>query len=129
MNAAEYRDYLTSDHWRRTRRDALESRGHHCEACQSRHAIHVHHRSYARLHHERLDDLRVLCDHCHQLVHDTERQHRVPLAEATDLVTAATAVEAADDGEPIQLGRILPTVVRQLIVRADTAASLFGGDP
>lgn len=37
--------------------------------CQSRFRLQVHHKTYARLGKERLEDLQVLCFNCHKLIH------------------------------------------------------------
>jgi 5-methylcytosine-specific restriction endonuclease McrA len=72
-----YREfYLRSRHWRAIRREKLEKAGYRCERCrlplfvkEERLVMDVHHLTYERLFHERLDDLQVLCRHCHNEVH------------------------------------------------------------
>ena len=117
MNTDEYRAYLRTERWRSRRDWALRQRGHHCEACGSAHALHVHHRSYDRLGDELLEDLRVLCDHCHALVHDTQHARQISLSNATDLVTA-TACRLPSDAPPL-LGEILPTIFGQIEIKLE----------
>lgn len=120
MNADEYRAYLRSPWWRHLRDFTLEDRGHRCEACGSAHRLEVHHRSYERLGAELPEHLVVLCRHCHELVHETQHDRRIRLAEATDLVTATATpnlIFNAVNDRPIAAIQILSTVIRQLDVR------------
>ena len=77
-----YAAYLRSPHWQETRDAKLASARFMCELCgeggkrrydHSGHeywiGIHVHHLTYERLGAEHLDDLQVLCIHCHQVTH------------------------------------------------------------
>lgn len=81
-----YDDYLQSDHWLATRDAKLEQAKRRCERCGEYAkrrpggrwvGLHVHHLTYERVGQERMDDLEVLCIHCHQVEHghaeDTER--------------------------------------------------------
>lgn len=70
MASHAYREYLRSDHWRSTRRDALERAAHACQLCASKYRLDVHHRTYDRLGAERPEDLTVLCRMCHEKHHD-----------------------------------------------------------
>lgn len=66
----EYREvYLRSEHWRITRRAALERAEHHCQVCSRTGHLDVHHNTYERLGEERPADLLVLCRRCHDLFH------------------------------------------------------------
>lgn len=76
MNQTEYRIYLLSESWKQTRLWKLTAVNWTCERCGfrafSNHArkfLQVHHLTYERLHHERLDDLEALCMHCHEYEH------------------------------------------------------------
>lgn len=82
-----YDQYLQSPHWIRMRDRKLEAAGYQCEQCgqfakrRGEHfvGLHVHHKTYARVNREELDDLIVLCVHCHEVQHgapDTEA-HRM----------------------------------------------------
>ena len=64
-HSAEYIAYMQSDEWRSTRRIALTRAGNRCESCGESHGLEVHHLTYKRLGHELPNDLRVLCEDCH----------------------------------------------------------------
>lgn len=70
--------YLQSEHWRKTRAEAIVRAGGACEICGCRGRLEVHHESYKRLWKEIPDDLFVLCDVCHRMYHDTvsDRERR-----------------------------------------------------
>jgi hypothetical protein len=62
-----YAVYMRSPLWRLRRRIwILHARG-RCEACgRRRRPLSIHHRTYARLGHERRNDIQVLCWPCHR---------------------------------------------------------------
>lgn len=74
-NHITYQQYLESEHWQELRKRFLESKlcwkfGHNkCWACGSFANLNVHHRTYIRLGCERIDDLMLLCQSCHELFH------------------------------------------------------------
>lgn len=59
----DYRDYLQSAAWQRVRR---------CQDCGEHRQLEVHHLTYARIGHEEMSDLRVLCHGCHGERHGFE---------------------------------------------------------
>lgn len=64
--------YLRSRHWREIRFIKFGAVGYACEVCRIKpyNGTHdVHHLTYARIWHERLNDLKVLCRKCHKLEH------------------------------------------------------------
>jgi len=69
----DYQAYLQTDHWQRTRRAALRRAGYACQDCSATgewdRPLETHHDNYKRLGRERPQDLRVLCDGCHEGVH------------------------------------------------------------
>lgn len=65
-----YAKYLQSEHWQTIKRIKLEQAVGGCQLCGSRVSPHVHHRTYERRGCERLEDLTVLCAHCHESFHD-----------------------------------------------------------
>ena len=69
---AKYTEYLKCPQWKLIRRLAIEAAGGRCRLCNSTKAIEVHHRTYERVYHERLDDLTVLCGECHGKYHGKE---------------------------------------------------------
>lgn len=69
VSIKEYREYLQSPHWQAFRQWTLEARGHRCERCHRKDGLNVHHLTYERRGHERLDDVVVLCLGCHRREH------------------------------------------------------------
>lgn len=61
----EYRRYLASEEWEKTRQRALAYHGRRCAACGTTKRLQVHHLTYARLGHEWMSDFRILCKSCH----------------------------------------------------------------
>ena len=66
----DYKKYLQSKHWKRTRRKALRRGGNKCALCGNTKELHVHHNNYKNLWHERKTDLIVLCSYHHAMVHN-----------------------------------------------------------
>lgn len=60
-----YLAYMKSAAWERKRQQAFAHHGRFCHKCGSTSRLDVHHRTYARLGHERMSDLAVLCRSCH----------------------------------------------------------------
>lgn len=67
-----YRDYLRSEHWQKKRKDALHYFGYRCECGAENVRLNVHHIHYESLWKEKLEDLRVLCEQCHNSLHDRD---------------------------------------------------------
>jgi 5-methylcytosine-specific restriction endonuclease McrA len=68
----DYATYISSPEWHAKATDAKRRAGWEC-ALNPEHRGHleVHHRTYARLGHERPTDLIVLCEECHRRYHGT----------------------------------------------------------
>ena len=66
----DYKEYLKSKHWQRTRRKALKRYGYKCMICGRKDNLQVHHNSYKNLKHEKKNDLIVLCSYHHRLIHN-----------------------------------------------------------
>ncbi len=113
MRWASYEDYLQTPEWQATRRAALERAGQRCQRCGSGEQLRVHHRTYVRLGAEEPDDLRVLCDQCHEAVHGIQGKRK----SVTATEAFVGALEASDT----------PQVVRTGL--ASTDARLGGGLP
>lgn len=64
-----YNEYLTSEHWKKTRARALMRAGYKCEECGNNKNLNVHHNTYENIWHERDEDLEVLCQSCHHKRH------------------------------------------------------------
>jgi 5-methylcytosine-specific restriction endonuclease McrA len=67
----DYQSYLRSEHWMLIREAAKYRAGYQCMLCPETRALEVHHRTYARIGHERPSDLVVLCYWCHRKHHGT----------------------------------------------------------
>jgi 5-methylcytosine-specific restriction endonuclease McrA len=61
-----YSAYLKSPEWRALRKPVLERAGGHCEECGEETYLQVHHLNYKRVGAERLEDLRAICNPCHE---------------------------------------------------------------
>jgi hypothetical protein len=74
LEAMPYDEYLLTPHWQEFRRQALERAEYRCQVCNSGNGpLQVHHRTYERRGHERLEDVIVLCAKCHTLFHENGR--------------------------------------------------------
>lgn len=71
----DYERYMASKKWDEKRRQKLAEAGYVCQRCGlSAHSVdlQVHHLTYERLGHERMEDLQVVCPQCHEFA-DAER--------------------------------------------------------
>jgi hypothetical protein len=65
---AEKAAYMRTSKWKKRRKAKLDQTRGQCERCSSwTGRKDVHHKTYERLGNERLDDLIVLCTHCHEV--------------------------------------------------------------
>lgn len=103
MNKEEYRQYLESDHWQLMKRLAHEANpGGGCRMCGSFLDLQVHHRTYARCpYHERLEDLTVVCEECHDLYEGAKKakarfivENTFPVTREVGLVPPSPKLEA-----------------------------------
>lgn len=75
---AAYNEYLQTPAWRQKRRRVLDRANDLCEGCGLFQATQVHHLRYPAhfpgtwewIRHEKLFDLRAVCDRCHEDIHD-----------------------------------------------------------
>jgi len=66
-----YKHYLQSDHWKKFRKFYFaRKKPKGCQFCRFRDPLQLHHITYERLGHERLEDVVAICDSCHEEVHD-----------------------------------------------------------
>ncbi len=66
----KYEAYINSKAWRTFRGAILAKRGHRCERCwKAPPVLHLHHLSYANIGHEKDEDVKLLCEDCHRLMH------------------------------------------------------------
>lgn len=69
---AYYRRHLRSKYWKNLRANRMALAKGLCERCHhgpSPHPLELHHKTYARLGHELLNDVVLLCTRCHLLIH------------------------------------------------------------
>jgi hypothetical protein len=76
-HSEKYSRYLCSPAWRRLRLQVIERAHGWCEHCAELPAEEVHHKTYARLGREHLDDLEALCSACHEIA---DRSRPTPVA-------------------------------------------------
>lgn len=65
----KYQAYLCSREWGLLREDVHTRANGMCERCETNKGYAVHHLTYRRIYRERLEDLRLLCEDCHEFVH------------------------------------------------------------
>lgn len=81
----DYAEYLKSTHWYILRQKILAARK-NCEGCQSSLHLNVHHITYKRLGEERLEDLMLACETCHEKIHEIQKERGVDILMATRFV-------------------------------------------
>lgn len=67
-----YSWYLTTKHWQKFRKRALEYYGYRCGLCGTDQGLQVHHLHYKTLFRESFKDVKVLCGCCHAEQHGYE---------------------------------------------------------
>lgn len=70
LKTMPYRDFLQTEEWQSTRKEALRRARYSCQTCSAKGILHVHHRTYVRRGAELNSDLIVLCGDCHSLFHN-----------------------------------------------------------
>lgn len=82
----DYYTYIQSREWKCKADQRREIDYHYCRFCEAEGFLHVHHRTYKRLGHERMTDLITLCPCCHHGLHANERRYKsLALASGFDL--------------------------------------------
>ncbi len=79
---AWYTEYLQSREWQKIRGERLDFDGRRCTLCSFETGLQVHHLTYDFVGQERIEDLRTLCEECHQDQH--ERATAMKKQEAYD---------------------------------------------
>jgi len=74
----KYKDYLQSEHWKMTRKKALDFYGRECNRCGDKRYLNIHHKNYLNYGCEQMEDLEVVCKSCHQKIHDKKRTVPIP---------------------------------------------------
>jgi hypothetical protein len=70
----QYKKYLDGNEWSSLRNLVFARSQCICEKCLVRPAIQVHHETYVRVGHERLEDLSAVCLECHRQLHPHMRK-------------------------------------------------------
>lgn len=104
-----YRKYIQSDRWQAFASKRKAAVGNRCQLCNDEGALHAHHRTYARLGHEDDDDVTVLCERCHEKVHDILPVHGTA-APACKLELRLVALEVRFAKIANILGRLAETI-------------------
>lgn len=71
IKGMNYRDFLATPYWKAIAAHAKYKAGYRCQLCNSHLSLSTHHRNYA-IHgkeHDHINELIVLCNHCHQKFH------------------------------------------------------------
>jgi len=72
----KYQNYLNSQKWKNKRLKVLNREKFRCERCKEARATQVHHKTYKRIHKERLSDLMAVCAPCHRAIHGIKTTRR-----------------------------------------------------
>lgn len=73
LKSMPYQEYLQSDEWQATRKQALRRAGFKCQLCNTGDVVlDVHHRTYENRGNEHYTDIIVLCRSCHSKHHNKE---------------------------------------------------------
>ena len=67
---SDYKEYLQTEHWQQTRKEALRRANYRCQLCGNRGKLNIHHNNYENLYNEKDSDVIVLCGDCHEKFHN-----------------------------------------------------------
>lgn len=81
--SVEYRVYIQSDEWKRTRQHFIKQRGRKCEQCGTYGPVELHHKTYKHFKNELMhpEDVQLLCNDCHFWKHNTMASIEAKLEE------------------------------------------------
>ena len=68
----KYKEYLQSERWEQKRQEAIRYYGGICNFCGTAINLRVHHINYAHLGNEPMSDLMLICDECHEKLHEQD---------------------------------------------------------
>jgi phage pi2 protein 07 len=63
-------EHLRSDYWKKLKKKRLKIANYRCEHCDSTHKLSLHHENYEHLLVEPIVDVKIVCQQCHQKIHD-----------------------------------------------------------
>jgi len=69
-----YTLYLNSDQWKKKRQLVLQRDNNYCQSCLANKAVQVHHLTYKHVFNEPLFDLIAVCNRCHDIITNMDRQ-------------------------------------------------------
>lgn len=68
-NRERYAEYLKSDHWANLKQEVFAAKGKFCQFCKLEEKLHGHHLCYKNLIDCKIEDIMILCEGCHNLLH------------------------------------------------------------
>lgn len=90
MNKQQYKEYLSSEHWKKFRKETYSKRK-MCQKCTSKKNLNIHHITYVNLWKETQEDVLVLCNECHFRGHKKPKFiKRMKEGKSLDFVKKAT---------------------------------------
>ena len=88
MSTEKKTKYLKSDKWKNKKKQRLIIAEYRCEKCSNQNNLSCHHVTYIRLGDENINDLRILCQDCHDKLHEElgySRQGHYPIIQQKGL--------------------------------------------
>jgi hypothetical protein len=103
-----YKEYLRTDHWKKTRKNALHRANYKCQLCSSKEDLNVHHNTYENRGQEKDEDLIVLCQKCHAKHHNKSEDEEVIVENRNKIKTVLfTYIRGMDKSLDIQINAFL----------------------
>jgi hypothetical protein len=118
-----YQQYLCSREWGLLREAGRKRSGGICERCRHFPMSHVHHLVYIRKYNERLEDLRGLCEGCHEYIHG--KQERACLGHPQ----GGRAGDSAGNDDPELRHPWMRQDWARTLLRADSRSACGGKGP
>ena len=89
LGLSYYKEYLESNLWRNLKAEVYDRTG-CCEGCGTKDNLQVHHASYTFMHTHtypkgKAKSLRLVCNECHEGIHDLAKNENIGLVEATKI--------------------------------------------
>ena len=69
-----YDEYIQSPQWKAKRGEAFNHYGKRCSLCGAKSKLQIHHIHYRNFRHEKVEDLTVLCESCHNAYEKRKRR-------------------------------------------------------